>query len=101
MTAVTDVMVADMRVPESREVLERAVALLRDRSWMVDTERLPDWVSMRSDRWEDTELSLTRFESFQVDEFEDPQLAKVIKSVRARVGTEGVIVLEFDRKDRP
>lgn len=56
---------------------------------------------MRSDRWEDVWLSLARIESFRFDEFEDPQLAKVIKNVRARGGTEGVIVLELDRKDRP
>lgn len=99
-TPVTNVLVTDMRSTDSRTALEKAIALLKAFGWTIEMRRLPDWVSMRSDRWKDTQLSLIRIASYQFDEFEDPELAKMITAVRTRGETEGVVVLELDRADR-
>lgn len=100
-TTVTNVLVVDTRNTDNRKALETAVALAKGLGWAVDSQRLPDWVSMRSDRWENTQLSLTRIASYQVDEFEDPRLAKVIKRLWKRPGSAGFVILELDRTDGP
>ncbi|KAA9374093.1 hypothetical protein F5972_33275 [Microbispora cellulosiformans] len=100
-TTVTNVLVVDTRNTDSRKALEKVVALAKGRGWAVDSQGMSDRVSMRSDRWENTRLSLTRIASYQVDEFEDPRLAKVIRRLWKRPGSAGLVILQLDRTDRP
>lgn len=57
---------------------------------------------MRSDRWEDTALSLARIAAYRVDNFEDPHLQKSDQEAVEKARERGpLVILELDRTDGP
>lgn len=92
-TTITETLMVDVGGSGTKEALAEAVELLQRRQWVVDDQRIPEWVEMGSAKWENVRLTLHGMEFFESSGKSDPLLEGLIKDARAQAGSRTLLAL--------
>ncbi|NJP93129.1 hypothetical protein HCN51_27405 [Nonomuraea sp. FMUSA5-5] len=83
-TVVTNSLVVDISGNSEAESLQKAVARLHSRNWVISTDASPLNVWMKSPQWEGATIALNVFSVS--DEQDDPEVKKVLARQGSRSG---------------
>ncbi|MEU4228457.1 hypothetical protein AB0F17_29540 [Nonomuraea sp. NPDC026600] len=87
---ITNFLVIDIGVADSRDAVEKAVKKLQAQEWVIEAENKPVRVLMKSNRWAGAQLSITPYDPINLHDVPDLQKALAGKAPKEK----GLVIID-------